>query len=288
MLTEARLTDELRAALPRDRIVIVHSGFRALGRVEGGPATVARALVAALGERGTLLAPAFTTDLIDPSTWPVPPPPEEQERLRAAMPCFDPATSPPHKMGAVATALWRHPGALRSEHPVTSWVAIGPEAGALTRDHHLEDPEGLEGPVGRAYRADALVVLLGVGCDANTTIHLAESMLDMPHLYALPDRYPVQRADGSREWVPIKKTTKCSDGFLKLEPHLEAAGVVRRVRIGEAETQLLRSRDVVRVACALLAGDPAALLCDDPECVHCPTSRALLASWRAPRLDLLP
>jgi aminoglycoside 3-N-acetyltransferase len=272
--------DLLGLGVPRDSVLLLHSGYRALGALEGGPVAVLSALRSTLGRQGTLLAPTFTTQLTDPATWPVPPPLEERARILEAMPLFDPAESPPHKMGAIATALWHTAGAVRSDHPVTSWAAIGPEALALTREHSRDDPEGIDGPVGRAYRADAWVLLLGVGHDANTTIHLAESLLEMPHLRALPDRYPLAGPDGRREWRAVQKTTKCSDGFVGLEPHLDAAGPIRRGRVGDADAQLLRSRDIVRVAVSLLSREPAALLCDDPECVHCPTSRALLLGWR--------
>ena len=291
MHTEASLTADLRAlGVPTGpgAVLIVHSGFRSLGKVEGGPAAVARALVAAVAPGGTLIAPTFTNDLVDPYTWPVPPPAEERRRILETMEPFEPQSSPPHKMGAIATALWRYPGARRSLHPVTSWVAIGPRAEELTADHPLNDPEGIDGPVGRAYRADARVLLLGVDHDADTTVHLAESLMEMPHLRVLPDLYPARAADGSREWRAVAKTTKCSDGFVKLGPVLERSNVIHRGRVGQAECQLLRSRDIVRVVCELLAGEPAALLCDDPGCVHCPASRAALAGWRAPEVELLP
>jgi aminoglycoside 3-N-acetyltransferase len=282
MHTLASLAAELRQlGVPQGQILIVHSGYRSLGMVEGGPATVARALVATVGASGTVLVPTFTTDLIDPYTWPVPPSPAERQRIMEQMPCFDPATSPPHKMGAVARALWQLPGTIRSLHPVTSWSAIGPAAEALTRDHSREDPEGIDGPVGRAFRAGATILLLGVTHDANTTIHLAESLLEMPHLLTLPDRYPVRTPDGDREWRPVQKTTKCSDGFVKIEEHLERAGVIVRGQVGDAPSQLVRSRDIVRLAAELLARDPLALLCDDPECVHCPASREALRDFQA-------
>src|SRR5262245_30000429 len=95
----ASLTDDLVAlGLPAGSILLLHSGFRSLGPVQGGPATVISALRAVLGPEGTLLAPTFTTQLTDPVTWPSPPPPEERERIRATLPAFDPATSSPHRM----------------------------------------------------------------------------------------------------------------------------------------------------------------------------------------------
>jgi aminoglycoside 3-N-acetyltransferase len=274
----AREISEL--GLPQGALVVVHSSYRAIRPVEGGAAAVVRALLRAVGPEGTVVAPTFTTDLLDPYLAPLSE--EEKARRREELPCFDPATSPPYKMGAVAAALLRAPGAKRSDHPVTSCAAIGPMAEELVRDHDRDDPEGPRGPIGRIFLADGFVLLLGVGHDADTTIHVAESLLDMPHLHALPDRYPTRSAEGGRGWREVKKTTKCSDGFVKLEPHLEAAGVIRRGRVGSARAQLLRSRDVVRVATELLRREPTALLCEDPDCVHCPTSRGVLAAWTPP------
>jgi aminoglycoside 3-N-acetyltransferase len=288
MHTIDSLHDDLRRlGVTPGGVLIMHSGFRPLGAVENGPDGVVEAVVRAVRDGGTVMVPTFTTNLIDPRTWPVPPSPEERERLLASIEPFHPEQSAPHKMGAVATAFWRRPDARRSLHPVTSWAAIGPRAEELTCDHPLEDPEGIDGPVGRAYHADAQVLLLGVGHDADTTIHLAESVLDMPHLYALPDHYLVVE-HGRRHWRPVTKTTKCSDGFVKLEPHLERADVVRRGKVGDADSQLLRSRDIVRVATDLLGREPTALLCDDPECVHCPTSRELLGRWQPAAAWRLP
>jgi aminoglycoside N3'-acetyltransferase len=130
-------------------------------------------------------------------------------------------------------------------------------------------------------------MLLGCGHDGDTTIHLAECLLEMPHLLVLPDRYPARGADGEREWRPVRKTTKCSDGFGKIEPHLERRGVIQRGRVGAVDVQVIRSRDIVRVAVDLLCRTPAALLCDDPECIHCPTSRRVLDGWSAPEVELL-
>jgi len=224
------------------------------------------------------MVPTFTTNLTDPYVWPVPPPPALRERLIGAMPTYDRDQTPSHKMGAIPEAVRRAEGAIRSDHPVTSWTAVGPRAAELLSDHPLDDPEGRDGPLGRALRLDARILLVGVGHDTDTTIHLAESMLDLPHLRELPDRYPVDTTSG-REWRAVTKTTHCSDGFVRLEPLLEDVGVIVRGRVGDADVQLLRSADVVAVATALFRRDPTALLCDDPECPHCPTSRRVLLAW---------
>lgn len=285
MHTVDSLVRDLSAlGLPKGGVWVVHSGYKALGPVQGGPDAVVAALRQACG--GTVMAPTFTQQLTDPYTWPVPPPEPLRERILAEMKDFDPDQTPPTKMGAVATALWRTPGALRSRHPVTSWAAIGPRAAELLADQPLDDPEGPDGPIGRAWRADAVVLLIGVGHDADTSVHLAESLLDMPHLRALPDRFPSRDAEGRRIWRPVGKTTKCSDAFGRLDP--DTAPFERHGRVGDADARWIRSRELVRAAVGRLSREPTALLCDDPECVHCPTSRALLTGWRPAAIPPLP
>jgi len=63
----------------------------------------------------------------------------------------------------------------------------------------------------------------------------------MPHLRELPDRYPIVERDGSRGWRAVAKTTKCSDGFVRLQRFVDAAAVVRHGQVGNARAQLLRS-----------------------------------------------
>lgn len=275
MRDAASLAAELRAAVPPGGVWIVHSSCRSLGPVEGGADAVMEALIAALGPQGTLMVPTFTTNLTDPACWPVPLTGDERLAVMARIPTFRVDRSPSFEMGVLPEAVRRHPASRRSAHPTTSWAAIGPQADDLLAHHPLDDPEGEGGPLGRAWRLGATILLIGVGQDRNTTIHLAESMLDLPHLHAMRDRYPVD-GPGGRTWHEVEKTTHCSDGFVALEPLLVEAGALRTFSLGDARVRVMSVPDVVRVATELLRREPTALLCHDPECPNCPSSRALL------------
>ena len=74
--------------------------------------------------------------------------------------------SPPKRSGETA-------GVRRSDSP-HAFAAAGPLAAAITAAHPIDPPHGSDSPVDRARDHDAQVLLLGVGHDANTTIHLAE------------------------------------------------------------------------------------------------------------------
>src|SRR5687768_15058749 len=86
-------------------------------------------------------------------------------------------------MGIVADTFWRMPGVLRSDSP-HAFAAVGPHAREITAPHPVHIPHGIDSPVGRAYELDGQILLLGVGHDANTTMHLAENLAGVR--YRLP------------------------------------------------------------------------------------------------------
>lgn len=135
-------------------VLLIHGSFSKIGPVEDGPRGLVEALLVVLGPKGTLVMPSMTGDDDLP---------------------FDPKTTPCSGMGIVADTFWRLPGVLRSNNPA-AFAAIGYQAARIAAPHPLDPPHGLDSPVGRVYELDGQVLLLGVGHDSNTTIHLAESL----------------------------------------------------------------------------------------------------------------
>jgi aminoglycoside 3-N-acetyltransferase len=164
-----------RIGLKPGGTVALHASLSTLGRVLGGAETVVRGLLDALGPEGTLAVPAQTWLNLDPSRGVHGLPEAAWPAIREHWPAFDPAVTPSVGMGAVAEAVRTWPGARRSDHPARSWAAIGPAAAALTARHDLEDVHGEASPLGALWERDATVVLLGVGYDKCTALHLAET-----------------------------------------------------------------------------------------------------------------
>jgi aminoglycoside 3-N-acetyltransferase len=99
---------------------------------------------------------------------------EERGRYFAAMPGFNPASTPSNGMGVFAEFVRMHPSAYRSNHPQVSFAALGPGALACTSVHDLHCHLGDRSPLGWLYAADAAILLLGVGYSVCTAFHLAE------------------------------------------------------------------------------------------------------------------
>jgi aminoglycoside 3-N-acetyltransferase len=233
LATRASLRDDFaRLPLPPGGIVLVHSSLSAIGWVVGGPAAVVDALFDVLGTDGTIVVPTQTGHNRHPSRWNAPRIPEEQwDRVRDAIPAFDPERTPSYGMGRLAECVRTLPGARRSAHPQTSFAAFGPAAAELVAGHELESPLGEQSPLRRLAEAGAYTLLLGVGYTSCTAFHLAEYRQPDPPVHR--NACAVRTARG-REWVQYTTVALDDSDFARLGADFErqcpgvATGMVGR------------------------------------------------------------
>lgn len=232
-------------------VLLVHTSFRAVRPVEGGPRGLIEALRAALGPQGTLVMPSWTGD---------------DDAL------FDPASTPASAdLGVVADTFWRMPGVARSSHPF-AFAAAGPRAAEVTADPLPLPPHIPQSPVGRVHDLDGQVLLLGVNHDADTTLHLAELLAGVP--YRLPHHITVMR-DGRPVRIDYGENDHCAGRFTLADGWLRERGLQSEGRVGHAEARLIRARDVVAVAREHLADDPLIFLHPPSAgCEECDEARA--------------
>ena len=246
------LTAQLRALGVREGgVLLVHTSYRAVRPVEGGTAGLIAALRKALGPGGTLVMPSWGGDDDAP---------------------FDPARTPPARdLGVVADTFWRLPGVVRSAQ-CFAFAAAGPEAPRVAADPLPLPPHQPASPVGRVYELDGQVLLLGVGHDANTTMHLAELLAGVP--YRAPRHCTVVGADSRLIRVDYDENDHCCARFALADDWLRARGVQREGRVGHATARLMRARDVVAVTREHLTRDPLLFLhAAGSGCAECDEAR---------------
>lgn len=242
-VTRVSLCDDLRSLGVEPGVaLLVHSSLRQIGWTVGGAESVVQVLMDVLTPEGTLVMPTFSGQLSDPAVWQSPPaPPDWIEAIRTHMPPFDPARTPTRDMGRIVEAFRTWPGVRRSTHPVQSCAAWGRHAEYLVESHPLDWPLGDRSPLGRHYDLDGQVLLIGVGYDRNSSLHLAETRAK--YRRQITRSVPVGRKDGSVDWIEIKDV---DDDLGRLFPELGASfdetGHVRFGMLGGADCRLMSQR----------------------------------------------
>lgn len=255
-ISQAELVRQLQAlGVQRGGVLLVHTSFRAVRPVEGGPLGLIEALRDVLGRDGTLVMPSWTGDDNEP---------------------FERATTPASSdLGIVADTFWRQPGVVRSDHCFAA-AAVGPHAAAITADPLPLPPHIPASPAGRVHDLDGEVLLLGVDHDANTTVHLAEILAGVPygvahHCTVLGNGRPVR--------VDYRENDHCCRRFNLVDDPLRAGHLQSEGPVGQAHARLTRSRDIVTIALELLKQDALVFL-HPPEagCAECDAARASISA----------
>ena len=230
--------------------LLVHSSMRRLGPVDGGAATVLNALREVSGPAATLVTPTHTAgnSLSSPAfrAATVGLGPAQRTAYIAAMPGFDPLTTPSSGMGAFAEYLRTRPEAVRSKHPQTSFAALGPGAAECTAGHALNCHLGDQSPLGWLYRECAAILLLGVGYAACTGLHLAEYWLPGRRRYRTYECFTIENE--RRIYQAFRDIELIDADFEMLGERIDHERFVRRGRVGAAECRLLPLRDAVNFA----------------------------------------
>ena len=232
-------------------VLLVHSSLSAMGWVCGGAVAVITALQEVLGATGTLVMPAHSTDLTEPSQWQNPPVPESWWAvIREKMPAYHPDLTPTRSMGVIAETFRKQKGVLRSAHPHHSFCAYGDQASHITNNHSLEFGMGEGSPLARIYDLGGFVLLLGVGHDSNTSMHLAEYRATFPTKCIVQEGAPILTA-GSRRWTTFKNIDLDSSDFEQIGEDFLRSDVGREVhrgKVGLADCQLMPQHAVVDFA----------------------------------------
>ncbi|QKV80394.1 AAC(3) family N-acetyltransferase [Amycolatopsis sp. Hca4] len=266
------LTEHLNKAVdelaPRDHPIMVHASLRSFGApIAGGADALLDALLAS---NRTVLVPAFTEPQFGVS------PPVGLRPVRNGIDYSELSTASTTPEGATYTAdcglinpgLGRLPAAVisrtsvvRGMHPLNSFAAIGPLAGKLIS---VQNPSDVYGPIRELAAQDGLIILIGVGLNRMTALHLAEQQAGR-RLFLRWARNPDRR-------VSMVEVGSCSEGFPRLEPFLHPH--IRTAVVGGSRWQAFPARQTLASAAAAIRANQDITRCIDDDCLLCRDSIA--------------
>lgn len=244
-VSRGRLAGDLAAlGLRTGQTVMMHSSLSALGQVDGGADTVVDALLDVIGPAGTLLVPAFRD-----SVWG-----DLKNFTNSDCDCSSADglchSQQPGFQGAIAEAVRRRPGSLRSCHPTHSWAALGPAARQLLVGHRAALTFcGPGNPFEQLVALDGCVLTLGVRVNTITLWHYYEEVLLVPYLgnYWPKERHMNHCVAGRRiqyDYPGIMQDVCLASGVLKAGP------------TGKGVSGLMQARQFDSFMATIVADDP--------------------------------
>jgi aminoglycoside 3-N-acetyltransferase len=257
--------------LTKDSAVMVHASLSSFGRVRGGSAALLGAL---LWTCDTVVLPAFTCQTM---VWPLEGPPDngmtyggpEHAEINRNAVLFRPSLPVPPEIGAAPELLRKQSFAVRSMHPVLSFVAAGRRAAEALAGQTLDHPLA---PIEWLQHQGGDVVLIGVGHTRNTSIHFAEKLADRKQFL----RWAIEFDEANVEARAVRLThfPGCSDGFDALNS--EIAHATQQATIGNATVQRIPLQMLIPIVVGWISEEPEALLCARPDCERCNAVRLSL------------
>jgi len=245
--TQKSLVSDLKGLGLREKdIVLVHSSLKSLGWVCGGAVTVIKALQQVVTVEGTLIMPAHSGNLSDPSQWENPPVPESWwEIIKKEMPAFDPEITPTTGLGVIPELFRSFPGVFRSNHPAVSFSGWGRDAREILKEHPLEFSMGEKSPLGRLYDLRAKVLFLGTDYSTSTSFHLAEYSWEDTEIEI--NGAPVIE-EGKRVWKEYRDIKLRDELFQRIGLDWEKENKVEKGWVGSAQGRLFSLTEAVDFA----------------------------------------
>jgi hypothetical protein len=159
-------------------------------------------------------------------------------------------------LGAFPGAVLRRAERVRGNHPLNSFTALGPMADRLIEG---QAPLDVHSPLEALAASGGVVLLIGVGLDTMTLLHLAERKAGRTLF-----RRWAKGLDGSPMMVEVGG---CSRGFPRLWPSL--ASLETRLYVGASSWRIFPAAETLQAAAEAIRETPSITSCNDPRCERC-------------------
>jgi aminoglycoside 3-N-acetyltransferase len=230
----------MKLGLKKGDTVGVHSSLSSFGHVERGADAMIDALLETVGEQGNVVMSTHSANLSEDKRTP------EMIAMGVSwlykiLP-YDPDATPV-RTGNIPESFRKRKGVVRGLHPSNSVAAMGQKAKELAEGWH------------KVLELDGYILLIGIGLDRCTAMHLAEKRVHFPERILkriTPPKWFVEKyPEGEWEW-----DVGPYPNFAKLtQPCLER-GIMKTVKVGGASMKLVKLRELIDLYVEYLEKDP--------------------------------
>jgi len=242
MLTLESLTSAFRdLGVHSGDTLLVHSSYKSLGPVDGGPQTVVDALLAALSLDGTLIMPSFNFDFNKGKPWDV--------------------RSTPSQMGILTEFVRKDPRAKRVFHPIYSFAIIGKHAEMLGSLRYKSSYER-NSVFGKLRDLDGKIMIIGLSyTNSMTFFHHIEQMEGVDYRFFKQFTGEVTDWDGTTRVGTFEMFVRDIDKGVITEVNpmgelMERAAVIKSQKIGDADVKLMKANEVYAFTAREMRRDP--------------------------------
>ena len=244
MLTFEKLVEGFRdLCVEEGDTLLVHSSYKSLGEVDGGPHTVIHALEAVLdtAKEGTLIMPTFNFDFNKGVPWDV-------RKTRS-------------KMGALTEVVRMDPRAKRVFHPFYSFAVLGKHAEMLGSLRYKSAYER-NSVFGKLRDLDGKIMVIGLSYNNSMTFfHHIEQMEGVDYRFLKQFTGEVTDENGNTYTDTVEMLVRDIDkGVMTMvDPMgalMEQAGVIKSAKIGEADVKLMKANEVYEFTAREMKRDP--------------------------------
>ncbi len=247
-VTKKRLIKDFKnGGLKKGSTIIVHSSLSSLGWVCGGAVALIDALMEVITKTGNIIMPTHSGDYSEPKYWGNPAVPKDWWKIiRKEMPAFRPEVTPTRGVGVVPETFRKYLKTVRSSHPINSFAAWGKDADKIIANHELNSSLGEKSPLQKIYDLNGKILLIGVGHESNTSLHLAEYKANYEKEIKEYGAPIIKK--GKRIWAKYKEIEVDSDDFQQLGNDYEKEREYSEFNLAHSTTKLFSQPDIVDFA----------------------------------------
>jgi aminoglycoside 3-N-acetyltransferase len=240
-----------QAGVPRDGVLVVHSAIACLSRQGFRAEAMIEAWLDHLAS-GTLVMPTMTWRTVTP-----------------ANPFWDELQTPSHT-GVMSEIFRKRYAGARSIHPTHSVAGCGRAAAELLSRHHLDStPVSANSPYGLMRYHETYILMLGVGLESCTAIHLAEEAI-APDIYLRPrdgaEEYECLDRHGRAHLVRTRRHRRLDRDFFQFAAPLAGKGLLQAGSIEGCPYTIASLRVILDDVFAVLQRNPRATLREKSNC----------------------